>query len=563
MVKLLARILPPVPGRRSRGLAGLVLAALVASQGGPAAAGQFSSRVSLVEVYATVTDASGRLVKGLRAEDFTVDEDGAPQAIQAFSYGEFPLTVAVGIDRSFSMSDQALLAAAGATRGFAERLEPDDQLMVLGIGSQTEVLSPLSTDRVRARQSLERLERWGTTPLYDAVIQAIDAVQPAPGRRALIMLSDGDDRYSRATAADVVAYARQHDVLVYPVSLGKARVPVWAEVATVSGGLQKSPARLAVEGRDAKFLRVANVLRLGLDLTDVHSVPISDAERGRVLLKPGDLLVVEGNGSLDELGRAAQWRGEVGDWTHQNHLIRVRPGVQLEPDFLEQIWASPQVRSQIRDVGASTSGLHTLSTKKVGAVRIPVPARSSQRRLADAAATLLQTRRVLLGHATRIGQSISALERSLLSAATTGRLVPQDPSDEPAELLLRRLEAEREAAAAESKPAVAPVIDASRLQGSNKPYDFEKLTPLRRFSSDVRLHPSTNSDVGVRLRPPLWPRHSRPARVSHFGNRESCFRSRQSELPGGSPRRTPTSCTSATGRGGCSCSTRRARAWPS
>jgi type I restriction enzyme S subunit len=225
------------------------------------------------------------------------------------------------------------------------------------------------------------------------------------------------------------------------------------EVATVSGGLQKSPARLAVEGRDAKFLRVANVLRLGLDLTDVHSVPISDAERGRVLLKPGDLLVVEGNGSLDELGRAAQWRGEVGDWTHQNHLIRVRPGVQLEPDFLEQIWASPQVRSQIRDVGASTSGLHTLSTKKVGAVRIPVPARSSQRRLADAAATLLQTRRVLLGHATRIGQSISALERSLLSAATTGRLVPQDPSDEPAELLLRRLEAEREAAAAESKPA--------------------------------------------------------------------------------------------------------------
>lgn len=108
--------------------------------------------------------------------------------------------------------------------------------MVLGIGSETEVLAPLSTDRAAAQRSLDRIARWGTTPLFDAVIESIDAVQPAPGRRALILLSDGDDRYSRATASDVVAYARQHDVLVYPVSIGRTRIPVWAEVATVSGG---------------------------------------------------------------------------------------------------------------------------------------------------------------------------------------------------------------------------------------------------------------------------------------------------------------------------------------
>jgi len=224
-------------------------------------------------------------------------------------------------------------------------------------------------------------------------------------------------------------------------------------VAAVSGGLQKSPARRAVVGEEAKFLRVANVLRLKLDLAEVHTVPVSEGERGRVLLKPGDLLVVEGNGSLDELGRAAQWRGEPGDWTHQNHLIRVRSGSQLDPDFLELIWASPQVRAQIKAVGASTSGLHTLSTKKVGAVTIPVPALDTQQRLAREARALMAASESLLAQAHRIRSLRRALERSLLTAAVEGRLVPQDPNDEPAELLLKRLEAEQEAEAAKPKSA--------------------------------------------------------------------------------------------------------------
>lgn len=204
--------------------------------GGRPLAAQFTSRVSLVEVYATVTDSAGRLVTNLRQEDFTVEEDGVRQTVQAFAAGSFPLSVAVGVDRSFSMSDRALAAAVTAARSFADQLKPEDQIMVIGIGSETEVLAPLSPDRGAARRALERLARWGTTPLYDAVIQAIDAVQPASGRRALILLSDGEDRYSRATATDVVTYARQHDVLTYPIALGNTRPPVWAEVATVSGG---------------------------------------------------------------------------------------------------------------------------------------------------------------------------------------------------------------------------------------------------------------------------------------------------------------------------------------
>lgn len=236
MVKLLARIVPPLPGGCAAGVLALVLSLLILAPASGTAAGQFTARVSLVEVYATVTDSAGRLIKGLRAADFTVEEEGTRQSIQAFAAGRFPLSVAVAVDRSFSMSDRTLAAAVTATRAFSERLTPEDQLMIIGIGSVTEVLAPLSNDRAVARRALERLARWGTTPLFDAVIQAVDAVQPAPGRRALILLSDGDDRYSEASAADVVAYARQHDVLIYPVSLGETRATVWTDVASVSGG---------------------------------------------------------------------------------------------------------------------------------------------------------------------------------------------------------------------------------------------------------------------------------------------------------------------------------------
>ncbi len=232
-----SRIVPPLFGLQVPLFAAL-LAVILAflPYGSRRAAGQFTSGVSLVEVYATVTDEAGRPLTGLRAEDFTVEEDGVPQKIAAFASGEFPLAVAVGIDRSFSMTPAALSAAVSGARAFIDGLSPPDQLMLIGIGSETEVLVPLETGRASARAALDRIERWGTTPLFDAVVNAIDVVQPAPGRRALILLSDGVDRYSRTSPSDVVEHARQHDVLVYPISIGGTRPPVWAEVAAVSGG---------------------------------------------------------------------------------------------------------------------------------------------------------------------------------------------------------------------------------------------------------------------------------------------------------------------------------------
>jgi Ca-activated chloride channel family protein len=189
-------------------------------------------------VYATVTDREGSLVTGLRASDFAVSEDGVPQQITTFAAGEFPLAVAIGLDRSFSMGGKTdrLSVAKSAARTFVGALQPDDQVMVLAIGGDTTVAAPLSMDQRATLAAIDRLDAWGTTPLYDATREALDAIQPAKGRRALVLLSDGTDRYSGTNAADLVADARRRDVMVYPIAIGSSRPPVFAELAAATGG---------------------------------------------------------------------------------------------------------------------------------------------------------------------------------------------------------------------------------------------------------------------------------------------------------------------------------------
>ena len=197
---------------------------------------QFSSSVQLVEVYATVTDARGELVTGLGEGDFRVLENGVPQRISTFAAGEFPLTVALGVDRSWSMAGDPLRLAKQASQAFLRALKPADRAMVVAISSEAEVIAPLSTDRAAQAAAIARLDPWSTTALHDGIIAALDRLEPEPGRQALIVFSDGTDRYSQHPAADVVARARRSNALVYPIAIGRTRPPLLAELAVLTGG---------------------------------------------------------------------------------------------------------------------------------------------------------------------------------------------------------------------------------------------------------------------------------------------------------------------------------------
>jgi len=197
---------------------------------------QFSSGVQLVEVYATVTSADGALVTGLQQSDFEILEDDVPRGIEAFSSGEFPVTVVLGVDRSWSMAGEPLRLAKEAAQVFLRQLRPADRSMVVAIGSDAEVIAPMSHDHEGQIRALAALDPWSTTALHDAIITTLDRLDGEKGRLAFVVFSDGIDRYSNATAARVVERARGSQALVYPITLGRTAPPLAAELAAVTGG---------------------------------------------------------------------------------------------------------------------------------------------------------------------------------------------------------------------------------------------------------------------------------------------------------------------------------------
>jgi Ca-activated chloride channel family protein len=209
-------------------------AALTAQQEGPVA--RFASQVQLVEVYATVTGARGELVTGLTRDDFEVYENGERQDVSTFAAGEFPLTVALGVDRSWSMAGDRLRLARQASQAFLRALKPADRSMVVAISSEAEIVAPLTMDRAGQERAIAALDPWSTTALHDAIVATLDRLAPEPGRQALVVFSDGEDRYSRATAAEVLERARRSNALVYPIAVGRTRPPLLAELAVLTGG---------------------------------------------------------------------------------------------------------------------------------------------------------------------------------------------------------------------------------------------------------------------------------------------------------------------------------------
>ncbi len=219
----------------------------------------------------------------------------------------------------------------------------------------------------------------------------------------------------------------------------------WAtldQLSGIQGGIQKQPKR-APKSNAYPYLRVANVYRGRLDLAQMELMELFGNELEKLRLKAGDLLIVEGNGSPAEIGRMAVWRGQIENCVHQNHIIRARLAEGAMPEFFAAYWNSVEGTAQVLNVASSTSGLYTLSVSKVGRISVPLAPVQEQLRiisvlekcLSDIEATTSMVK-------TQLNRSIS-MRQSLLKRAFEGKLVAQDPSDEPASALLDRMRTER------------------------------------------------------------------------------------------------------------------------
>jgi type I restriction enzyme S subunit len=213
-------------------------------------------------------------------------------------------------------------------------------------------------------------------------------------------------------------------------------------ISDVTGGLTKNQKRNSLPNK-LPFLRVANVYFNKLELDEMHEIGLNDSEIERVLLHKGDLLIVEGNGSVDQIGRVAIWNGIIPNCVHQNHLIKARPTSYVNTKFLLYFLMSELGRKFIVQVASSTSGLHTLSISKVEGLFIPLCHIEEQNQVLIELDGKLSALDNLDQTITTALQQSEALRQSILKKAFSGQLVPQDPNDEPASELLSRIKAER------------------------------------------------------------------------------------------------------------------------
>lgn len=190
------------------------------------------------------------------------------------------------------------------------------------------------------------------------------------------------------------------------------------EIGDVQGGLQLSASRRALP-LNVPYLRVANVHRNRLDLLEIKTFQATAEEVERTRLKSGDILIVEGHGNPLEIGRCAMWDGSVAECSHQNHLIRLRVDESVAvPVYVCRFLNSVGGRQGLLSASNTTSGLNTISVRKVRSCRLLLPPLVMQKEFAKKLASV----DALIDAHQRASVEVDALFASLQHRAFRGEL---------------------------------------------------------------------------------------------------------------------------------------------
>jgi Ca-activated chloride channel family protein len=200
----------------------LVVAAAIAPLAAQSQEGfNFRSGVELINVTATVTDRDGRFVSGLRQEDFSLYEDGESQTITHFSNERVPVSLGIALDTSGSMTPDKMSAARSAIDRFIyDLLGPDDELFFMEFSNRPDLVQEWTTDRRAISRAVARATPGGGTAMYDAIADAV----PIAGigrhsKKAILVISDGNDTNSRISVGELRYLIRESEVLVYALGV--------------------------------------------------------------------------------------------------------------------------------------------------------------------------------------------------------------------------------------------------------------------------------------------------------------------------------------------------------
>ena len=181
----------------------------------------FRSGVELINVTTTVTDADGRFVSGLRKEDFTLYEDGIRQEVSQFSNERVPVSLGIVLDTSGSMTPDKMSSARSAIDRFVyDLLGKDDELFFMEFANRPDLVQDWTTDRRAISRAVARVSPAGGTAMYDAVADAVPLANAGQHpKKALLIISDGNDTNSSVGVGELRQLIRESEVLVYALGV--------------------------------------------------------------------------------------------------------------------------------------------------------------------------------------------------------------------------------------------------------------------------------------------------------------------------------------------------------
>jgi Ca-activated chloride channel homolog len=259
----------------------------------------FGVEIEVINLTVSVTDSRSRYVTDLKNDDFAVFEDGIKQDLSIFRHEDIPISLVLVLDTSASMDEKLGQAQQAATR-FVKTLRPQDNAEVMQFNDRTTVLQEFTPDHLKLEEAIKRTEASGPTALHNALYVALKDLNKMKKaaelrRRAIVLLSDGEDTASLVNDEQVLELARKTEIAIYSISLRPSRVPernrqqfsqavhLLTALSRETGGQVFFPN--SISELDTVYDRIAEELRTQYNLGYVSSNSRRDGKWRRVVVR--------------------------------------------------------------------------------------------------------------------------------------------------------------------------------------------------------------------------------------------------------------------------------------